>query len=660
MAAAVVFDKHHLRIAVAAQRRNGGLRRIKKPPKILVPKRFEAEYFVRLKKIFVDLDRKIQTRILGALPQIMRSADHELRRDSFDDEIQAAIDGLKLEITRTVPQETAAVARDIGEKTERQQLLDHQRTFEQVLGVQPELHETWMAPLLDGFTRSNARLVTNVSTAIADKIDTTIGAGVRQGLSIDVITAQIQKISDPGEKGFAFERARLIASDQVTKFYGDVAQVRQEQIGVTRYRWRTSEDEKVRDAHRERNGLIFTWDDIVPQLEAYGLEVPTIAGHPGREIRCRCYAEPILEDLLDAEEPTTPNDEAGGPQEGDTEPVPVETAQEVPEVVVDPQPGFAGEANREATPEALEKAQEIFGRPLLPDEMATLIGAPQGSNITATVDENILVISSITTHPPIEKTIDGRDVRIVFAASDASQSGSSDGKGGLGPRAFVVDATAAVDSHPLALIEFGDKGQIIRHIGEGTAFHSELVKTTESIPAIYLQLDRHVSKEADQILIHNDFFLSEPSGRGIGIDIFSKQVEEAKSRGVAQIDTLAARQEARPGRVAMNGYYTWPRFGYDAELSKMDFSSSYLNYARGLDPGAPGLLDRAAFKRERLRFIEEEFGAKTLLDLMDSPAGREWWKRNGETVECVFDLTPGSKSLETLADYAAERKAKGK
>jgi Phage Mu protein F like protein len=46
------------------------------------------------------------------------------------------------------------------------------------------------------------------------------------------------------------------------------------------YVWRTSQDEKVRSAHRANDGHLFNWSD------------PPETGHPGEDYNCRCEAIP--------------------------------------------------------------------------------------------------------------------------------------------------------------------------------------------------------------------------------------------------------------------------------------------------------------------------------------------------------------------------------
>jgi SPP1 gp7 family putative phage head morphogenesis protein len=86
-------------------------------------------------------------------------------------------------------------------------------------------------------------------------------------------------------------RAKLIARDQISKYNGQLNQTRQTALGLSKYRWQTSGDERVRDTHKALNGKIFSWDN------------PPSVGHPGDEINCRCVALPIF-DVGVTENPT--------------------------------------------------------------------------------------------------------------------------------------------------------------------------------------------------------------------------------------------------------------------------------------------------------------------------------------------------------------------
>lgn len=76
---------------------------------------------------------------------------------------------------------------------------------------------------------------------------------------------------------------RRITRDQSSKFTGALSEIRQRQVGVTRYRWLSSGDERVRDAHRLNNGRLFDWSS------------PPSTGHPGSDVLCRCVALPVVD-----------------------------------------------------------------------------------------------------------------------------------------------------------------------------------------------------------------------------------------------------------------------------------------------------------------------------------------------------------------------------
>ena len=64
-------------------------------------------------------------------------------------------------------------------------------------------------------------------------------------------------------------------------FAGLINQLRQEDLGIVQYIWRSQDDGKVRDNHAAYDDRVFRWDN------------PPEGGHPGEAHNCRCFAEPI-------------------------------------------------------------------------------------------------------------------------------------------------------------------------------------------------------------------------------------------------------------------------------------------------------------------------------------------------------------------------------
>ena len=112
-------------------------------------------------------------------------------------------------------------------------------------------------------------------------LERTIRIAVHTGIRPEETIKAIQNL-----EGVTARRAEVIARDQVGKHNGTMNRLRHQQVGITRYRWRTVGDDAVRDAHEARNGVIFEYANPPPD------------GNPGEPVQCRCWAEPVLEDVL--------------------------------------------------------------------------------------------------------------------------------------------------------------------------------------------------------------------------------------------------------------------------------------------------------------------------------------------------------------------------
>jgi hypothetical protein len=96
----------------------------------------------------------------------------------------------------------------------------------------------------------------------------------------------------------------------------------------------------------------------------------------------------------------------------------------------------------------------------------------------------------------------------------------------------------------------------------------------------------------------------------------------ARALGVTRIETDAGRGDHE------NGYYTWPRFGFDGPLPPRIHSMLPLGLT----------------------------SAKSVLDLMDSKQGRQWWQKNGTSVQLVFEMAAQSRSWRVFEQYLVERR----
>lgn len=144
-----------------------------------------------------------------------------------------------------------------------------------------------------------------------------------------------------------------------------------------------------------------------------------------------------------------------------------------------------------------------------------------------------------------------------------------------------------------------------------------------------------INRNGKKIMV-NDHFYMKPNaqGKGLGSEVFSKQVEECTKNGFSEIRCHAAKLDS-DGKPKYNGYYTWPRFGYDQSMASI----------------------KSEDKKLHSKIVTAFPKAKSILDVMKTKKGRDWWKENGgDLQEMSFDLSPGSRSMKILKAYQEERK----
>lgn len=146
-------------------------------------------------------------------------------------------------------------------------------------------------------------LIKSLSDDVAQYIERTALGSILEGRG----NRETEKLLSQFE-GINRNRARLIARDQASKLNGAMNQFRQEQAGVTHYKWRTVLDGRERQTHHDRNGKTFAWAK------------PPSDGAPGKAINCRCRASAILiDDEATALESPKPFDAISEALSGDAE-----------------------------------------------------------------------------------------------------------------------------------------------------------------------------------------------------------------------------------------------------------------------------------------------------------------------------------------------------
>jgi SPP1 gp7 family putative phage head morphogenesis protein len=266
-------------------------KRVLKPLAVLYPTATERWYERSLWELVNKLESIVVADIVPALtPAIAEAGITPLRSDSWVDTITLKVRRSKeLFLSASLP--FGDIARIAAQRVSLWNHDQFQKSMKHSLGATFSGKGQFAGindDLIKSFVAQNVSLVNNISESVSNDLQQIIFTGIKQGRTAEQIARSIARGTDldPGMFRKVYNRASLIATDQIGKLNGQITKERQTGLGLTRYRWRTAMDERVRDQHAPREGKVFQWAS------------PPEGGHPGEAPRCRCYAEPMFEDIV--------------------------------------------------------------------------------------------------------------------------------------------------------------------------------------------------------------------------------------------------------------------------------------------------------------------------------------------------------------------------
>ena len=154
------------------------------------------------------------------------------------------------------------------------------REVEKVLNINIRREVPNIQGQIDQWRDINVSLIKDMTNSMYSDISRTIESAHMEGKRVEILAQELIERYGVNER-----RAALIARDQTLKLNGQINRSRQKQAGITKYRWITSRDERVRESHQELDGSVQNWD------------APPSEGHPGQSYQCRCTSEPLIAGL---------------------------------------------------------------------------------------------------------------------------------------------------------------------------------------------------------------------------------------------------------------------------------------------------------------------------------------------------------------------------
>lgn len=282
-----------------ARRRNAGgriSRRRRPVPRARLPVGIMRDYFRALQPFINDLLRLTRTELIPALIQgtdenlAVQPTTDSARLDQVGQErIVETIGGMRTSFFREwTDVELKAITDKFAGQTNAWNQREFKKQVKAVLGIDIFATEGFLPSTLTSWSIENVGLIKTIAEKYFVDIERVTSSGFRQGLRANEIAKQL-----PAKGRTARFNAKRIARDQTNKLNGQLNRLRQTNIGIERYTWKTLGDDRVRDEHEGLDGQIFSWDSPPPE------------GHPGEPIQCRCTAEPIFDDILDDVEAVT-------------------------------------------------------------------------------------------------------------------------------------------------------------------------------------------------------------------------------------------------------------------------------------------------------------------------------------------------------------------
>ena len=257
----------------------------KMAPVRIMPRSFEADFrngILPLAQLAIDaVNERIVPRLgefhRRAVPRADVSFVDVLRLDvdTFADEIDRIFGAIQGDLD--VIRQAEAVASSTAQAVSARNAANVRSQIKAVVDRDLFFSDDRARDTIQAFVQENVDLIKTIPEGHLARVRNATLRGLNSGQTVDQIGAEIARITRATEN-----QARLIAEDQVQKLDGALTRVRQVDLGITHYIWRTRGDDRVRPIHRRRNGRRFSWND------------PPFDGHPGQPIRCRCVALPDI------------------------------------------------------------------------------------------------------------------------------------------------------------------------------------------------------------------------------------------------------------------------------------------------------------------------------------------------------------------------------
>lgn len=240
----------------------------------------EQSYLKILRSMLRQLAAQVRSDVLPvAIAELKaQQAERKFQRD-IDADIFTRLSAYAQMLSTVASNMVNRILRLEGQRHTRQFAANAKRALGVDLGA--VVREEDLEGLLATASVRNAALIKGLADETVKRVANTVTTALMQGTPASVLQKTLA-----ADFGFSDKRAKVIARDQTAKLNSDMNRFRDGQAGLDKYRWRTSQDERVRPLHRSLDGKIYKWGE--PTGAESGLP-------PGQPVLCRCVAQAVVE-----------------------------------------------------------------------------------------------------------------------------------------------------------------------------------------------------------------------------------------------------------------------------------------------------------------------------------------------------------------------------
>jgi SPP1 gp7 family putative phage head morphogenesis protein len=192
---------------------------------------------------------------------------------------------------RKVAEDMAREVAKTNARSWREAAMKSTRARQIFAALQAEIHRNGIGLEIRLIADQNAKLIKSLPSKIAQHLNQRAVELQQQGARPAVIASEIRQYAPLLTKN----QVQLLARTSISTAETEMTRVRAQRIGITHYQWSTSQDSRVRESHRNMNGVIVAWNDPPNPEKLIGQKSTSGPYAAGCTYQCRCVALPLAD-----------------------------------------------------------------------------------------------------------------------------------------------------------------------------------------------------------------------------------------------------------------------------------------------------------------------------------------------------------------------------